>query len=48
MNVEFRKSFEKDLRKIRDTELLKRIQAVIEEVEITDSMTDLTSVKKLI
>ena len=33
MNVEFRKSFEKDLRKIRDTELLERIRSVIEKIE---------------
>ena len=47
MNVEFRKSFEKDLSKIRDAELLQRIQAVIEEVEAIDSLLDLTNVKKL-
>jgi mRNA interferase RelE/StbE len=47
MNVEFRKSFEKDLRKIKDAELLQRIQAVIEEVETIDSMADLTNVKRL-
>jgi mRNA interferase RelE/StbE len=47
MNVEFRKSFEKDLSKIRDVELLQRIQAVIEEVESIDSLTDLSNVKKL-
>ena len=40
MNVEFRKSFEKDLSKIRDVELLQRIQAVIEEVESIDSLTE--------
>ena len=47
MNVEFRKSFEKDLSKIRDAELLKRIQAVIEEVESVNNWTDLINVKKL-
>ncbi len=47
MNVEFRKSFEKDLRKIKDAELLQRIQAVIEEVETIDSMADLTNIKRL-
>lgn len=47
MNVEFRKSFEKDLSKIRDVELLQRIQAVIEEVESIDSLTDLSNVKKI-
>jgi mRNA interferase RelE/StbE len=47
MNVEFRKSFEKDLSKIRDVELLQRIKAVIEEVESIDSLTDLSNIKKL-
>jgi mRNA interferase RelE/StbE len=47
MNVEFRKSFEKDLRKIRDTELLERIRSVIEEVEAIEILTDLINVKKL-
>lgn len=47
MNVEFRKSFEKDLSKIRDAGLLERIQAVIEEVETIDSFIDLTNIKKL-
>jgi mRNA interferase RelE/StbE len=47
MNVEFRKSFEKDLSKIRDVELLQRIKGVIEEVESLDSLTDLSNVKKL-
>ena len=47
MNVEFKKSFEKDLGKIRDLELLQRIQAVIEEVENTSSLKDFSNVKKL-
>ncbi len=47
MNVEFRKSFEKDLSKIKDAELLQRIQAAVEEVEAIDSLIDLTNVKKL-
>lgn len=47
MIVEFRRSFEKDLSKIRDAELLQRIQSVIEEVEAIDSFIDLTNVKKL-
>ncbi|GAB4386841.1 MAG: hypothetical protein Kow00121_54310 [Elainellaceae cyanobacterium] len=38
MRVEFRKSFEKDLSKIRDADLLIRIKAVIEEVENTESL----------
>jgi mRNA interferase RelE/StbE len=47
MNVEFRKSFEKDLRKIKRVELLQKIQAVIEEVEAVNSLTALTNIKKL-
>ena len=47
MKVEFRKSFEKDLSKIRDVELLQRIQSAIGEVETVDSLTDLINIKKL-
>ncbi len=47
MKVEFRKSFEKDLGKIRDEELLMRIKAVIEEVENVDSFLDISNIKKL-
>lgn len=47
MKVEFRKSFEKDLGKIRDEELLMRVKAVIEEVENADSLLDISNIKKL-
>lgn len=47
MKVEFRKSFEKDLGKIRDKELLARIKAVIEEVENSNSLLDISNIKKL-
>ncbi|MBE9215706.1 type II toxin-antitoxin system RelE/ParE family toxin [Plectonema cf. radiosum LEGE 06105] len=47
MNVEFRKSFEKDLSKIRDETLLQKIQAVIEEVENAENLLDVKNVKKL-
>ena len=47
MNVEFRKSFEKDLRKIRDPELLQRIRLTIEEIETIDNSIELTNIKKL-
>ena len=47
MNVEFRKSFEKDLRKIRDETLLQRIQAAIEEVENAENMGEINNLKKL-
>ena len=47
MNVEFRKSFEKDLGKIRDEDLLSRIKAAIEEVEAAESLLDVNNIKKL-
>ncbi|WP_414623447.1 type II toxin-antitoxin system RelE family toxin [Calothrix sp. CCY 0018] len=47
MNVEFRKSFEKDLRKIRDETLLQRIQAAIEEVENAENIGEINNLKKL-
>lgn len=47
MKIEFRKSFEKDLSKIRDKELLKRIQAAIEAVESTDNLLEIDNIIKL-
>ena len=47
MNVEFRKSFEKDLNTLRDESLLQRIQAVIEEVEAAENFGDVSNLKKL-
>ena len=47
MNVEFRKSFEKDLRKIKDDVILQKIEAVIEEVENAESLSDVSNIKKL-
>ncbi|MEH2362451.1 type II toxin-antitoxin system RelE family toxin [Nostoc sp.] len=47
MNIEFRKTFEKDLNNIRDEALLKKIKAVIEEVENADNIADIRNIKKL-
>lgn len=47
MNVEFRKSFEKDLNNLRDESLLQRIQAVIEEVEEAEYLGNISNFKKL-
>ena len=47
MKVEFRKSFEKDLSKIRDEDLLLRIRAVIEEVENALTLLEMSNIKKL-
>jgi mRNA interferase RelE/StbE len=45
--VTFRKSFEKDLSKLRDTNLLQKIQAVIEEAETAVNLVDINNLKKL-
>jgi len=47
MNVEFRKSFEKDLLKVMDAKLLERIQEVIEQVELADNLSEIRNIKKL-
>ncbi|MBD2314595.1 type II toxin-antitoxin system RelE/ParE family toxin [Desertifilum sp. FACHB-1129] len=47
MEVEFRKSFAKDLSKIRDGDLLARIKAVILEIEEAETLEDMSNVKKL-
>lgn len=47
MKVEFRKSFGKDLGKIRDGELLNRIKDAIEGIENAETILDVNNVKKL-
>ncbi len=47
MKIEFRKSFEKDLSKIRDEDLLLKIKTVIEEVETAESLLNISNIKKL-
>ncbi len=47
MNVQFRKSFEKDLGKIRDEDLLIKIKTVIEEIEKAENLLDVNNIKKL-
>jgi mRNA interferase RelE/StbE len=47
VKVEFRKSFEKDIGKIRDGELLARIKDTIEGIENAESMSEVNNVKKL-
>jgi mRNA interferase RelE/StbE len=47
VKVEFRESFAKDLKGIKDKSLLKRAQEIIEAVEKTDSLTDIINLKKL-
>ena len=47
MNVEFRASFVKDLRHIKNKELLSRIKQTIELVEKAQSQQDIASMKRL-
>ncbi|HSR69226.1 MAG TPA: type II toxin-antitoxin system RelE/ParE family toxin [Acidobacteriota bacterium] len=49
MRTAFRKSFERDLKKLRkDRQLLRRIREVIEEVEAAGELKELSSLKKLV
>jgi mRNA interferase RelE/StbE len=48
MNVEFRKSFARDLKRhSRDTILLSRVQKIILNVEATDDPKEIADLKKL-
>lgn len=47
MKVQFRKSFEKDLRKLRDREVLSRVQGIIGEVEASQRLDEISNFKKL-
>ena len=47
MNIEFRKSFEKDLLKILDADLFQRIQEAIEHVENAEKLNEVSNLKKL-
>jgi mRNA interferase RelE/StbE len=47
MKTLFEKSFGRDLKKIKDRRLLKRVQKIIAQVESAASLTDLQNVKKL-
>lgn len=40
MNLEFRSSFSRDLRRIRDSEVRDRVLRVIEELEATPNITE--------
>jgi len=43
----FRKSFERDLKKIRDRSVLNRIKQVIEKVEAAGSLQEINGLKKM-
>ena len=47
MRAEFRTSFARALRRLRDRALLRRVQETIEEVEAAASLLDITNLKKL-
>lgn len=47
MIVEFDKSFEKSLDRLGDKSLLPKIEEIIEMLESTKSLNDLTNIKKL-
>ena len=47
MKVEFRESFAKDLKGVKDKGLLKRVKELIEAVESADSLMDTPNLKKL-
>ncbi|MEA5534928.1 type II toxin-antitoxin system RelE family toxin [Crocosphaera sp. XPORK-15E] len=47
MKTQFRKSFEKDLKKIFDQKLLIKIKKVIEEIETVTILGEIKNIKKL-
>lgn len=47
MKVDFKKSFTKDLKKVKAQELLKQVKAAIEEIEQTSSLQDVSNLKQL-
>ncbi len=47
MKTEFRASFSRDLRKIRDKTLLNRVRKAIEEVETANALEEISHLKKL-
>ncbi len=47
MRVTFRKSFERDLRKIREQSLRQRVQEAIERIEAADTSQDIPNLERL-
>jgi len=47
VKVEFRKTFEKDLRKLRDKALMGKIKTVIEAIEAAEALEAVAKLKKL-
>ncbi|OQY56916.1 MAG: plasmid stabilization protein [Desulfobacteraceae bacterium 4572_88] len=47
MIIKYESSFKKDLRHIKDENLLKRIKKLIEKIKSADTLSELTNLKKL-
>lgn len=47
MNVEFRESFQRDLRAIKDAKLLAKIRSLIESLELAEDIREIRNTKKL-
>lgn len=47
MKTQFRESFGRDLKAIKDKDLLKRVSETIDAIENADSLADLLNLKKL-
>ena len=47
MKTEFRKSFVKDLKKLKNKDLSKKMRSTIEDVESADSLSKISNIKKL-
>ena len=47
MKVEFRNSFTRDLRRLRDKSVKERIKATIEQIEEADDLKEVSNLRKL-
>jgi mRNA interferase RelE/StbE len=47
MEILFERSFERDLKKIRDKRLLKQVRSAIQRVEAATGLNEITNLKKL-
>ena len=47
MQVEFRKTFKQDLKSLKDGKVLKRIQKIVEEVELANALSEIRNIKLL-
>ena len=47
MKVEFRSSFTRDLRRIRDKSVKERVRQTIERIEAADTLQEMNNIKKL-